>query len=317
MNLRPRISVLLVCGGLGFPLVGCGSDSGASPSSGGVSVAVAFYPIEEIVRNVGGEHVAVFDLTPPGGAPHDLELTAKRAEALEKAKVVFYVGKGFQPAVEKALTGLPEGVVKVDLLGSVDLLPVTPALEGTSGEVDGEELAGGRDPHVWLDPRNMVALTSEVAETLSVVDPDHRDDYARGSERYRATLTVLDEKFGARLATCESRSIVTSHRAFEYLARRYRLKQIPIAGISPDEEPDPRSLEAVADAARAEGVRVIFFEEKVSPKLSETVAAEIGATTDTLDPVETVTADDLERSTTYLSVQEANLAALSRALRCG
>ncbi|MEW6474817.1 MAG: metal ABC transporter substrate-binding protein [Actinomycetota bacterium] len=316
MNLRPRIVVLLACAGLGFPLFACGNDREAAPPPDGMTVAVAFYPIEEIVRNVGGEYVEVVALTPPGGAPHDLELTAKRAETLEKARVVFYLGKGFQPAIEKAVAGLPEGVVKVDLLGAVDLLPVIPKLEGTSGEVDGEELADGRDPHVWLDPKNMVVLTEEVAETLAVVDPDHRDDYLRGSEGYRAKLTALDGKFGTTLANCASRSIVTSHRAFEYLARRYGLKQIAIAGISPDEEPDPRSLEAVAAAARADGVTVIFFEEQVSPKLSQTVAAEIGATTDTLDPVETVTAEDLERGRTYLSVQEANLAALARALRC-
>ena len=316
MNLRSRTFVLLASAGLGFPLFACGDDSGASPSSGRLSVVVAFYPLEEIVRSVGGEHVEIVDLTPPGGAPHDLELTAQRAEALQDAKVVFYIGKGFQPTVEKALAGLPERVVKVDLLGAVDLLPVTPALEGTSGEVDGEELTDGQDPHVWLDPRHMAALTAEVAETLAIVDPDDRDDYTRGSDVYRAKLTALDQKFAATLANCASRSIVTSHRAFEYLAHRYGLKQIPIAGISPDEEPDPRSLEAVADAARADGVKVIFFEEQVSPKLSQTVAAEIGATTDTLDPVETVTSDDLERGTTYLSVQEANLAALARALRC-
>jgi zinc transport system substrate-binding protein len=316
MQLRTRMTALAACVLLVSAFTACGDDRRASPSSDRLRVAVAFYPIEEIVRNVGGDRVDVVDLTPAGGAPHDLEMTAKRAEALEEAKVVLYIGKGFQPAVEKAIAALPDRVAKVDLLGTVDLLPVTAALEGTSGEVDGEELADGRDPHVWLDPRHMAALTAKVAETLAAADPDHGEDYARGADGYRARLTALDENFRTGLAMCESRSIVTSHRAFEYLARRYGLKQIPIAGISPDEEPDPRTLEAVAQAARADGVRVIFFEEQVSPKLSQTVAAEIGARTDTLDPVETVTADDFEEGTTYLSVQEANLAALTRALRC-
>jgi zinc transport system substrate-binding protein len=279
-------------------------------------VAVAFYPLEEIVRNVGGEQVRVVDLTPPGGEPHDLDLTPERAADLERADVVFYLGHGFQPAVEKAVAGLPGRVAKVDLLGRTDLLPVTPVLTGTNGEVDGEELAGGKDPHVWVDPENMVALTTAVAETLDTADPTHAADHARGADAYRAKLARLGQDFATTLRTCASRSIVTSHRAFEYLARRYSLKQIPIAGISPDEEPDPRSLEAVATAAKADGVRVIFFEHRVSPRLSETVAAEIGATTDTLDPVETLTREDLQTGTTYLSVQAANLAALARALRC-
>jgi zinc transport system substrate-binding protein len=198
----------------------------------------------------------------------------------------------------------------------LEQLPVTPALTGTNGKVNGEELAGGKDPHVWVDPENMVALTAAMAETLDRADPAHAAEHARGADAYRAKLAALSQEFATTLRTCASRSIVTSHRAFEYLARRYRLKQIPIAGISPDEEPDPRSLEAGTQAAKADGVRVIFFEHRVSPKLSETVAAEIGATTDTLDPVETLTREDLQTGTTYLSIQAANLAALARALRC-
>jgi zinc transport system substrate-binding protein len=295
---------------------GCGSRSSAAPDRDTLSVAVAFYPIEEIVRNVGGEHLRVVDLTPPGGEPHDLELTPERAADLERADVAFYLGGGFQPAVEKAVAALPERVRRVDLLTRIELLPVTPALNGTSGEVDGEELAGGKDPHVWVDPENMVTLTTAVAETLDAADPARRAEHARGADAYRARLNDLGQQFASTLRSCASRSIVTSHRAFEYLSRRYGLKQIPIAGISPDEEPDPRSLEAVAQAAQADGVGVIFFEHRVSPKLSETVAAEIGATTDTLDPVESLTRADLEAGTTYVSIQEANLAALARALRC-
>ena len=65
---------------------------------------------------------------------------------------------------------------------TVDFLEgVTPVLTGTNGEVDGEELAGGKDPHVWVDPENMVALTTAVAETLDAADPAHAADHARGA----------------------------------------------------------------------------------------------------------------------------------------
>ena len=160
---------------------GCGGQTAAASGRGTLSVAVAFYPLEEIVRNVGGEQVRVVDLTPPGGEPHDLDLTPERAADLERADVAFYLGQGFQPAVEKAVAGLPGRVAKVDLLSRIDLLPVTPVLTGTNGEVDGEELAGGKDPHVWVDPENMVALTTAVAETLDAADPAHAADHARGA----------------------------------------------------------------------------------------------------------------------------------------
>ena len=299
----------------------CGNDdsSNSTPSdkAAALTVAVAFYPIEEIVRGVGGEFVKVVDLTPPGGGPHDLELTPQKAADLENSDVVFYIGRGFQPSVEKAVAALPDSVVKVDLLDSVTMLPVTPQLAGTAGEVDGEVLEGNVDPHVWVDPVNMIAMTKVVETTLATAASASKDAFSSNATAYEGKLATLDGEFSAQLKTCESRTIVTSHRAFEYLSKRYDLKQIPIAGISPDEEPDPKTLEAVAAAAKADGVTTVFFEEQVPKDLSETVAREIGATTDALDPIETITQDDLDAGTTYISIQEANLASLVKALRCG
>jgi zinc transport system substrate-binding protein len=109
---------------------------------------------------------------------------------------------------------------------------------------------------------------------------------------------------------------VTSHRAFGYLANRYGLVQLPIAGISPEEEPNPKSIEAVANLAKAKGVTVIFFESLVPKKLSETVANEIGATTSALDPIEGLTAEAAAAGSNYVSIQQDNLSALRAGLRC-
>jgi len=304
------LSVIAACGS------DDSSDSATPDTTATLTIAVAFYPVEEIVRGVGGDGVQIVDLTPPGGAPHDLELTPQKVTDLEGADLVFYIGRGFQPSVEKALAGLPDNVIKVDLLDTVTLLPVTPQLAGTEGEVDGEVLEGNTDPHIWVDPANMITMTKAVEATLASAAPSEKAAFASNASDYVGELTALDGAFTTQLKTCESRTIVTSHRAFEYLANRYDLKQIPIAGISPDEEPDPKSLEAVAAAAKADGVTTVFFEEQVPKDLSETVAREIGATTDALDPIESITQDRLDAGTTYVSIQEANLASLVKGLRC-
>ena len=142
----PLIAVrALVLGGL----LGCSSanSTSAPEQANRLRVAVAFYPIEEIVRSVGGVDVEVIDLTPPGSEPHDLELTAQTASELQDASMVFFLGRGFQPGVEKALESLPESAQRVDLLKGIPLLPVTDQLAGTQGEVEGETIDGDRDPH--------------------------------------------------------------------------------------------------------------------------------------------------------------------------
>jgi zinc transport system substrate-binding protein len=106
---------------------------------------------------------------------------------------------------------------------------------------------------------------------------------------------------------------VTSHAAFGYLAERYGLTQVPITGLSPEEEPSPQRLAEVARLAKAKGVTTIFFETLVSPKIAETLAKEVGAKADVLDPIEGVEAGS---GADYLSVMRDNLTHLRAALGC-
>jgi zinc transport system substrate-binding protein len=291
----------------------CGGDD---ETSGSVTVAAAFYPIEEAARGVGGELVEVIGITPPGQGPHDVQLEPKQVEDIVDADVVFLLGRNFQPQVEDAAGGAGDDTVVVDLLDTVDLLPVDPQLAGTQGEVDGEVLEGDVDPHVWLDPARMITMVEAMVDTLSETDPDNAGSYRTNADAYLENLVGLDAEYRAALAECESRVVVTSHRAFGYLAEQYGLRQIPIAGVSPDAEPDPRTLEAIAEEAAAEGVTTIFLEELAPPDLAETVANEIGAELSLLDPIEGLTGEQIEDGTSYATIMRENLERLVDGLGC-
>jgi zinc transport system substrate-binding protein len=290
---------------------------GSVASSGNrLAVYTAFYPLEEATRRIGGEAFDVRSLTPPGVSPHEVELTADVLSGVERSDAVIFLGRGFQPAIEDAVTQLPTSVRRVDLLTGVELLPVDDPVPGVAGEVDGEVLDGGIDPHVWVDPARFAAMAERIADELSALAPGEAQDIERRAGDYVAEINALATEFATGLKTCESRAIVTSHRAFGYLAKAYDLKQLPIAGISPGSEPDPKSLVAVAAAAKEAGVEVVFFESLVPKDLSDTVAKEVGATTDALDPIEGLTDEAIAGRATYASVQRANLASLRKGLRC-
>jgi zinc transport system substrate-binding protein len=290
------------------------SSTAATSTDDAITVAAAFYPLEEVASRVGGDAVEVVGLTPAGTGPHDLELTSDRAAALEESDVVVYIGGGFQPSVERALESLDDDVTLIDVLDVVDVLPVTPQLEGTVGEVDGEVLDGDIDPHVWVDPVRMIPIAEAIAAALD--DRAADGPFTANAAAFAEEMTQLDAEFAAALPDCESRTLVTSHRAFEYLAQAHDLDQVSIAGISPDAEPDPQSLAAVAERARQDGVTTIFFEEQVPQELVDVVASEIGADTSALDPIETITQDRLDDGVTYAGIQRENLAALAAGLRC-
>jgi zinc transport system substrate-binding protein len=313
-------------------LSGCGSDRTNSSTQGAVNsedqaekraagekrptVYASFYPIEEALRAVGGEDFTVVSLTPVGVSPHEIELRPETLEGLEKASAVFFLGRGFQPSVEKAIGALPASVQRVDLLSKANMRLVDPAVAGVEGEVDGEVLVGNTDPHVWVDPVRFSEMVGEITDMLKVLEPKNAAAITARSVAYRATIDALDGAFRSGLSSCASTAIVTSHRAFGYLANRYGLEQLPIAGISPEAEPNPKSIEAVANLAKAKDVTVIFFESLVPKKLSETVASEIGATTSALDPIEGLTAEAAAAGSNYVSIQQDNLSALRAGLRC-
>jgi len=316
------VSSVLLGAACVLALSACGEDGPTrdpSPASsregrGPLKVAAGFYPLYEAAREIGGDDAEVTNLTPVDSGPHDLELDARAAAAIEEAGLVVYLGRGFQPEVERAVAGRDAGTL--DVLTTQELRPAQAGIPGVRGEVDGEKLEGDADPHVWVDPGRFVEMTDAIAEAMIAADPSRRATFEANLARYRASLTALDGEFERSLADCSTRTLVTSHAAFGYLADRYGLVQAPIAGISPDEEPDPQSLAAVAKRAKADGVKTVFFETLVPKALSQTVAEEIGATTDALDPVEGLTEESERAGASYVSIQRDNLRRLAKGLGC-
>ena len=298
-----------------FSMSACSSNEESS-STKRLTVAASFYPIEEIVRALAGEQVEVLGLTPAGEGAHDLQLTADQLGDLENADVLFYLGDGFQPGIEKVISSLPASVRIVDLLEKVSVRDIVPQLEGTEGETDGESLESGKDPHVWLDPANMIIMTTEVQEILTNLPGTDVDALKTSAAKYTADLTALGTDMDNGLKECESRVIVTSHRAFEYLAARTNLQQVSIAGVNPDAEPSTQSLQAISAFAKANKVSTIFFETLLPADLASTIANEIGAKTDLLDPIEGFSQEDLDKGSSYIVAQEANLERLRAGLQC-
>ncbi|GIG19917.1 zinc ABC transporter substrate-binding protein [Cellulomonas chitinilytica] len=292
-------------------LAGCAAGSSAADDDT-VAVLASFYPLQFVAEQVGGDRVTVDSLTPPGAEPHDVELSPAQVSRVDRADLVVYLS-GFQAAVDDAVAQTaPEHVV--DAADVEDLL--TLEQEGTESHADevdehGHEEGGALDPHFWLDPSRMPAFVDAVAAELSAVDPEGADDYAANAEALNARFEDLDQRYQDGLATCESRTFVTSHEAFGYLAHRYDLHQVGISGLDPDAEPSPKRLAAVEDIVREEGVTTIFFEQLVSPKVARTLAADLGIDAAVLDPIEGVTGD-----ADYFSIADDNLAALRVALSC-
>lgn len=298
------------------------AGSGSDDRGGPLDVVGGFYPLAEAAERVGGEHVAVANLTPAGAEPHDLELDPQQTRQVLEADVAVVMGRGFQPAVERVAQEREAPTLRV-----LRELPV--AGGGTVAEhehehgheehADGhqEHAEGALDPHVWLDPGLMEDLVGETAATLSEVDPAHEGEYRANAAAYGAQLERLDAAYDRALTGCDRRVLVTSHEAFGWLAERYGLRERGIVGLTPEAEPDPRRLAQLAQLVRRTGTTTVFTETIVSARIARTLAREAGVRTAVLNPLEGLTDEQLARGEDYLSVMRDNLRLLERSLGCG
>ena len=282
-----------------------------SPAEGdGPAVVAAFYPLQYAAERIGGDRVRVTTVVRPGVEPHEAELSARQVAEVADADLVVYL-RGFQPAVDEAVEEQAADRA-LDVAGTQSLRQGFVPLEG--GEFHDDER--GTDPHFWLDPTRLARVGDALADRLASLDPGHADTYRANAASLRGTLEALDAEYRQGLATCARKAIVVSHNAFGYLAARYGLTQVPISGLTPEDEPTPGRVARVARFAREQGAEVVFFETLASPRLAEALAAEAGARTAVLDPVEGLSADDAERGRDYPAVMRDNLAALRDALDC-
>jgi zinc transport system substrate-binding protein len=303
------VLALSLCAGL--LLTACGDTGLNRPGGqrGQLRVVASFYPLQWATQQVAGRHAEVGSLTKPGAEPHDLELTPQDVARVADADLVVYLG-GFQPAVDDAVSteGAGHGF-NVARAAQLDLV-YTPIEEG---QAHADE-AGATDPHFWLDPTRLATVVDAIAGRLSRLDPPHAADYRRNADRVTTRLDVLDRMYVTGLADCANTDLVTSHNAFGYLARRYGLTQEGITGLTPDAEPNPGDLAAVATFVRTHRVQTIYYETLVSPRIAQTVASETGAKTAVLDPIEGLTNRSQGRD--YLAIMRANLANLRAGQPC-
>lgn len=323
-------AVLASCSGSGEPRDSAVDSS--IPSTDRPSIAVAFFPIEDIVRGVGGDAVDIVRLVAPGRPAHDAELTAAQLNALSSSDAVFYLGENFQPSVEKAIGSLPSTVTSVDLysVAGVTHLEVDKKTSSEKKDDDhdhnhGDEHDaedhddhdhGDEDPHVWLDPSNMAAMARAVAATLTTIAPEAKTTIESNLTAYITELETLGRDIDAAFTTCTSRTLVTAHDAFGHFARRARLTTASITGVNPQDEPSAKELQRIADIARTSGVTTVFFEQALPADLSRAVANAIGAKVDVLDTLETVSASSLSAGATYDSLMRDNIMRIATGLGC-
>lgn len=271
-----------------------------TPPSDKPGVVVSFYPLAFLTSRIGGEFISLTNITPAGVEPHDFEPTARDIAGIYRAKLFIFNGGGIDAWAEKF-----QNNVKVK---ATNLLTLNMSNELTQ--------TNKSNPHFWLDPTIISQEADIILGALIKIDSKHAEEYTNNWQKLKNDLTALGQEYQSGLSNCALREIITSHDAFGYLASRYNFTVSHILGISPEEDPSPKKIAEIADLARSKNIKYIFFETMISPKLAQTIASEVGATTLVLDPIEGLLEQDSKNNQDYITIMKNNLKNLKTAMVC-
>lgn len=241
---------------------------------------VSFSPLlTEIAREVGGDAVNVLGLVKPGTDPHGYQPTPTDLKQLAGARLVLVSGKKLEPYVGKLPAAAGSGA---RLLSVGDALP---SLEGASGDHHGHDHGHDHghaheiDPHWWHSVANVRRATQIIRDALTAADPANKAVFKENAAAYLARLAALEKwiKQQVALVPRDRRKLVTSHDAFQYFAKDYGFEIEAIEGLSTEQEASARRVAELVDLIRREGVRAVFFEDIINPKVTAEITRETGA----------------------------------------
>ena len=277
-------------------MISCG---GQIREEGKLRAVVSIAPLEDLVRQVGGERVEVTVLVPPGASPHTYEPTPAQVRAVAEADLLVLIGVGLEFWADKLIQSAANPhLIVVDTSQGIEILE--------TGE--GEGLRG--NPHIWLDPLNVIIQVEHIRDGLAKADPAHEDEYRANADRFIEELRELDREIRQRVQSWSHREFIAFHPAWVYFARRYGLIQAAVIERTPGKEPSPKEVAEIVETARRIGAKAIFAEPQFPPKAAQAIAAESGAQVLFLNPL-----GGPEGPTGYIEMMRYNVDQMEKALK--
>jgi ABC-type Zn uptake system ZnuABC Zn-binding protein ZnuA len=288
---RVHLAVLLACLA---PLGACGGDEQQAAGGGdAIRVVATTGQAADFARAVAGDRAEVTGLLAPNADPHEFEIRPDDVKELSDAELVVRSGGDLDEWLGGAIESSGGDAEVLTLADHVELDP--------------------EDPHWWHDPRNAIAAVAALRDALVEADPEGAEAYRRGAEAYTRRLERLDRAVTRCIdkVPAHERTLVTTHDALGYYARRYGIRVVGavIPSRSTAAQPSAGEIAELVETIRREDVKAIFAESSVKPDVEEAIARESGARVggelwaDTLGPAGSDGA-------TYVDSIESNTSAL-------
>ena len=279
-------------------LIGCGtnSDTKTTNDEGNkkVNIMVSVYPLKEFADKIAGDKAEVSCMVPDNMEPHDYEPKTKDFEALIKSDAFIYNGLGLETWVDQVKS----------VIGDKELL-IVDSSEGVEVRKEGDVI----DPHSWLSLKEAEKQAENIKDTLVEIDEDNKAYYEENYDAFVGELESLYNEYKEKFDNLSTKDFVTGHAAFGYLCRDFGLQQKSVENLFAEGEPTPKQLEQLVTFCKENNIKTVFSESLASPKVSETLAKEVGA-----EVVPILTLESNEDDKSYVEAMRYNLEEIYKCL---
>jgi len=301
LNIYRLIVILTV---LALALTACGGKAASPSGTAGSVVLTSTTFLADITRNVAGERVEVESLLPVGADPHSYQPTPQDVTKIVQSKLLIINGAEYEHFLEPLLENA--GGEREVIVASAGLSP----------EKDPQS-EHGVDPHLWLDPNNVLVYVENIREALTHFDPDGAALYKSNADAYVAQLKDLDIWISEQVSQIppERRLLVTNHEALGYFADRYGFTVIGaiLPGVSSDASASAGQMSALIDQIKASGVPALFLDEVENPALAQQIADETGVKV--VEDLHLESLTDGPPAGTYIDMMKHNVTRIIEALK--
>ena len=238
----------------------------------------------DIAQNVAGERIKVETLLPATVDPHEFQPTPQDAIKIADSQVLIVNGLGYETWLSKTLADT--GGKRLVVVASNGLTP--------NPDPSGEHPDG--DPHMWMNPLNVIHYVENIRDGLSQTDPAGKETYAANADAYIAKLKDLDQWIKTNVAALpiEKRLLVTNHDALGYFSEAYGFKVVGavIPSVTTEASPSAQQMAGLIDTIKSSGAPAIFLDVGENQKLAQQIASETGVKVVTDLYVESISTTD-------------------------
>ncbi|MGH2104662.1 metal ABC transporter solute-binding protein, Zn/Mn family [Aerococcus urinaeequi] len=333
MNKFKRLVVLLALSAIAF-LAACGNGASTSSDDDSLQIITTFYPMQALTNAVVGDSAEVTVMMENADA-HEYEPSAQDIATLNEADVFVYNSEDMETFVPTLLESIDnpdlviiEAASEVELIdGDVETVGETTSEEETEEEhtdedtdaeteEDHEGHSHETDPHTWLDPVNAVTEAQTIANALTEADPDNAETYQENAGQFASDIMAVHDEYASLFESAETKTFLTQHAAFGYLANRYGLHQAAVTGVTESAEPSPKRIAEIVSYMEENNISVIYGQAGGATEIATTIASEVGGTVGELQSMESVdTSQYPADGDGFIAILKANLESLAEGVQ--